>query len=184
MNYNLPKTIGHLQKLIPLITDDMAMIQSFQEDPLIECNGKQFHLSDPMERAAAAQEFQTKISKSQVGDILGTYCNLEIIVCEQEGRYSFYEKHRTVCLHGRVTHRIDADYIFNGRTVLKICEKLREEIPTALQEKKNQLSANELALQSATALLSEPFDQQERLDELKAEFEKLTEDISKSTKAS
>lgn len=184
VNYNLPKTIGHLQKLIPLITDDMAMIQSFQEDPLIECNGKQFHLSDPMERAAAAQEFQTKISKSQIGDILGTYCNLEIIVCEQEGRYSFYEKHRTVCLHGRVTHRIDADYIFNGRTVLKICEKLREEIPTALQEKKNQLSANELALQSATALLSEPFDQQERLDELKAEFEKLTEDISKSTKAS
>ena len=149
-----------------------------------EMASKEFHLSDPMERAAAAQEFQTKISKSQVGDILGTYCNLEIIVCEQEGRYSFYEKHRTVCLHGRVTHRIDADYIFNGRTVLKICEKLREEIPTALQEKKNQLSANELALQSATALLSEPFDQQERLDELKAEFEKLTEDISKSTKAS
>lgn len=183
-SYNLPKTIGHLQKLIPLIEDDMAMIESFQEDPLIECNGKQFHLSDPMERAAAAQEFQTKISKSQVGDILGTYCNLEIVVCEQESRFFFYEKHRTVCLHGKVTHRIDADYIFNGRTVLKICEKLRKEIPTSLQEKKNQLSANELALQSATALLSEQFDQQEKLNELKAEFEKLTEEISASTKAS
>lgn len=184
-NYNLPKTIKHLQMLIPLIEEDEATIRPYASDPILICNGRKYHLNEPMERAAAAQELQTKIPKAKVGDVLGTYCDLDIVVCEQNSSYSLYKTENTVCLHGKVTHRnADLTLFMNGRTVLRICETLRNGLSDSLQKKKEQLSANELALRTATDLLSEQFDQQEKLEELRAEYKKLTEEISASSKAS
>lgn len=185
VDYNLPKTIKHLQTLIPLIKEDEATMRAYADDPIVICNGKEFHLNNPMERAAAAQELQTKIPKAKVGDALGTYCGLEIIVCEQNSTYSFYKNWNTVCLHGKATHRdADSSSIMNGRTVLRTCGALRRAFSDSLKKKEEQLSANEVALRTATDLLSEQFDQQEKLEELRAEYEKLTEEISASSKAS
>ena len=59
-----------------------------------------------------------------------------------------------------------------------ICSDIIQGIPESLEDKKEKLKSNELALKSAAALLSEPFDQQDTLDRLKGEYEALTASLS------
>lgn len=103
-----------------------------------------------------------------------------IVVSEKESMFSFFSsKDYTICLQGQVAHRLDPERtIFKGASVLSICSDIIQGIPESLDDKKEKLKSNELALKSAAALLREPFDQQDTLDRLKGEYEALTASLS------
>lgn len=177
---NLPQAIRYLNDIIPRIEQDVAAFEVYKGDPVLECAGLQYHLNDSLEKTAAIQALTAEMAHLKAGTVLGTYNGASIVVSEKESMFSFFSsKDYTICLQGQVAHRLDPERtIFKGASVLSICSDIIQGIPESLEDKKEKLKSNELALKSAAALLSEPFDQQDTLDRLKGEYEALTASLS------
>ena len=177
---NLPQAIRYLNDIIPRIEQDVAAFEVYKGDPVLECAGLQYHLNDSLEKTAAIQALTAEMAHLKSGTVLGTYNGASIVVSEKESMFSFFSsKDYTICLQGQVAHRLDPERtIFKGASVLSICSDIIQGIPESLEDKKEKLKSNELALKSAAALLREPFDQQDTLDRLKGEYEALTASLS------
>lgn len=177
VHINIPHTIQYLKELIPRLEQDVSHLKSYYGDPVLECDGKSYHLNNKDEWSEAIKVLGPKVVKLEQGDILGKYNGMEIVAVRQDAVSSFFAaKDYTIALQGKATHRLDQDrIIFKGISVLKLCDEIVNGIPDSLKEKQDKLRSNELALKSAEALLSEPFEQQERLDQIKEEYAELTE---------
>ena len=173
---NLPKAIETLRRLIPKIEQDAASILPYKEAAVLECRGVRYILSDIEQLKAARKALPQSLVGYKTGDIIGTYNGLSIVVAERQAWTSFYDsKNSIVVLQGRTSHRLETDrFIYNGRAILDMCHEIAAHIPDSLDKKKEKLHSNEMALDAATALLSEPFEQEDTLMKLKQEYEKIT----------
>ena len=177
---NLPRTISHLQDLIPRIEQDAASLSSFKGTEILEYAGRRYDLSDADQKKAAIEALPKNSFGLRSGDVLGHYNGLSIVVVEQQSWSTFFSaKNFTLALQGKALHRVDSqNTCLRGRTILELCKGIASSIPGSLDEKKEKLCSNEAALAAATELLDEPFDQEETLVKLKQEYEEVTRSLT------
>jgi hypothetical protein len=172
---NLPNTIDWLRKLIVQIEKDITALESYPA-PIFECDGVKYDISNPEERKLAAQAIPRNLFGCKIGDVLGTCNGMSVVIVEQAN--TFFRAEKTVVLQGNAVHRLDNHVVSTGRTLIELCDRIIYEIPKSLETKKDRLKSNEMALKAATDMLSEPFEHEETLAELKKEFMEITESLA------
>ena len=176
---NLPKTIESLKTLIPKIEKDIASLETYGDTNIFTYKGVEYDLSDSKQRSLAVKELPKSTFGLRAGDTFGTYNGMSIVLAEQSSWSSvFATKELTVVLQGNAAHRLDNNTASTGRMILEACRRIANIIPASLDEKKEKLRSNSLALNAAKELLDEPFEQEDRLNQLKKEYEEVSHSLA------
>lgn len=180
VNSTIPHTIDDLEKLIPRIKEDMKLIDANPADA-ITVGGSVYCLNDDEERAAAAGALTRAKDSHKIGDCIGMYRGMSVVLSERANSWLSYrfECERFVVLQGRAAHSIDESYITSGLGILRACKKIVEEIPNSLTQKEERLTANYRALESAKSLLKEGFEYDDEIKQLTEKLAELTSEIAK-----
>jgi len=176
---NLPKTIESLNNLIPRIEKDIAALEAYATASIFEYRGVKYDLSDPVQLKDAVKALPKSTWGLKAGDTFGTFNGMTMILAEQNSWSSlFSSKDLAIVLQGNAAHRIDGNPITNGRRMLELSQRIISIIPKSLDEKKEKLRSNEMALTAATELVNESFEQEELLMQLKEEYAEITRSLA------
>jgi len=179
VNKNLPATISSLEALIPRIEKDIAALEAYVDAPIFEYKGIKYDLSDPEQRTEAGRALPKSTFGLRSGDTFGTFNGMSVVMVEQNSWSSLFSaKELTVVLQGNAMHRLDNNPTNTGRMILEVSQRIVRIIPKSLDEKREKLRSNEMALNAATELLNEPFEQEDRLVQLKEEYDEVSRSIA------
>lgn len=165
------------EERIPSIEQDIADTWAYRGSYLYELAGQKYDLLDLVQKEKAAKALQEIIAKRvKYGDSLGKLNGLEIIATPSQSADSFFSRASfSVVLNGDTSHALSRNaQILNAKGALNFAANTFDQMDYELQEYKEKLRADQLALNASQDLISNSkFEKQEELDRLIAEYEEL-----------
>ena len=173
----IPDRIKQYEERIPSIEQDIADTWAYRGSYLYELAGQKYDLLDLVQKEKAAKALQEIIAKRvKYGDSLGKLNGLEIIATPSQSADSFFSRASfSVALNGHTSHALSRNaQILNAKGALNFAANTFDQMDYELQEYKEKLRADQLALNASQDLISNSkFEKQEELDRLIAEYEEL-----------
>lgn len=179
VNHVLPDSISNLEAMIDRVGKDIEAVNGFS-DNIITVGKETFDLTDDDQRQDAIEAFAEARKLYRSGDCIGVYKGLSIVFREGDCSFSLYKNQNavSVVLQGQAAHSFDNSSLTTGLGILRSCIKIVQEMPNSLSIKEEKLRSQRNALTAAKELLKEGFEHENEIQRLRAELERLTEELS------